>query len=684
MFLKTHYNEDPDQFSKELEELGKLRSHSCIRPVSDYSGIKALKRYYCQLHLIQNRFKIKSGNEGPLQFSWYEPYSSSIYTLNDINFEMACVLYNIGALHSHLGSTEPRNCSESMKVACTHFQCAAWAFHTLPDRYPEGKCFKDDLEDNLVKSPVYILAYSPDFSPELLALLSQTCLAQAQECILEKSILDHRKASIISKVGAQVSDYYFAALHKLETSHLRNISGDILGLAPPGEESIFDIVGLKISKIWVKHLSFKTTYYKAIAYLYAGMHAEENQKMGERVTYFQEASKKLAESSNHATTNQMKECLIFTSDVINGKLENSKKENEFVYHEKIPELDTLQELKGASLVKGLGFEITDPEYCGADIFARLVPLEAHEASSLYSEEKAKLLRSLGDEIENKNTELTIFMSSLNLEGEVPKPDEHIQMPQELIEVAAQLSVQKDNVSTKLTEAMSRIAAVSSEVGSTLGEIREILKDDKEQADEYAAIVGKRPSTIMDEIDRECQKYEEAHKMASESNQTLHNAMKLHMDNLKLLSLPLEQLQKEIPSLADIDEESEANIIEMRRILSKVDEMKEQRQMLSDKFRADVLEDDITKKLVVHEGKEMSEIFEIELKKHDQAKAIIQQNLLAQINIMQALTEVNAKYVETRRTIMDIINSRNEMIGSLVASYYAHEDLLHKAAKGREI
>jgi hypothetical protein len=23
-----------------------------------------------------------------------------------------------------------------MKVACTHFQCAAWAFHTMPDRYP--------------------------------------------------------------------------------------------------------------------------------------------------------------------------------------------------------------------------------------------------------------------------------------------------------------------------------------------------------------------------------------------------------------------------------------------------------------------------------------------------------------------------------------------------------------------
>ena len=51
-------------------------------------------------------------------------------------------------------------------------------------------------------------------------------------------------------------------------------------------------------------------------------------------------------------------------------------------------------------------------------------------------------------------------------------------------------------------------------------------------------------------------------MASESNATLHNAMRLHIDNLRLLAKPLDQLQKEIPSLADLDEGSEANIAEV--------------------------------------------------------------------------------------------------------------------------
>jgi hypothetical protein len=32
---------------------------------------------------------------------------------------------------------------------------------------------------------------------------------------------------------------------------------------------------------------------------------------------------------------------------------------------------------------GTSFDVTDPEIAGQDIFQRLVPMEAHEASSLY-------------------------------------------------------------------------------------------------------------------------------------------------------------------------------------------------------------------------------------------------------------------------------------------------------------
>ena len=54
---------------------------------------------------------------------------------DNLDSEMAFVLYNIGIMFTSLANREARTDSESMKTACSYYQNAAWAFHTLPDRY---------------------------------------------------------------------------------------------------------------------------------------------------------------------------------------------------------------------------------------------------------------------------------------------------------------------------------------------------------------------------------------------------------------------------------------------------------------------------------------------------------------------------------------------------------------------
>ena len=208
--------------------------------------------------------------DGHFDFAWYDVYLGIVCNYTDIDYEMCSVLYNVGALHSILGSQETRASSEGMKVACTNFQCAAWSFHTIPDRFPQH-------------------TGGSDMSADLLAFLSQVCLAQAQECILEKSILDHRKPGIIAKVCAQVSEYYVAALRKIEASNRENKL-----------ETISESVGDKRSRAWIKYIDFKSQYYKAIAFLYLGIDAEESQKMGERVAYYNAASESLGKTTKMA------------------------------------------------------------------------------------------------------------------------------------------------------------------------------------------------------------------------------------------------------------------------------------------------------------------------------------------------------------------------------------------------
>jgi tyrosine-protein phosphatase non-receptor type 23 len=80
---------------------------------------------------------------------------------------------------------------------------------------------------------------------------------------------------------------------------------------------------------------------------------------------------------------------------------------------------------------------------------------------------------------------------------------------------------------------------------------------------------------------------------------------------------------------------------------------------------------------------MAKAFENELQKYDLQIKIIRQNLCAQENVVRALTEANARYATTRRTVADLVEAREAMIEGLVASYRAYEDLLEKAAEGLE-
>src|SRR5699024_2379330 len=173
----------------------------------------------------------------------------------------------------------------------------------------------------------------------------QIMLAQAQECILEKSMLDNRKASIVAKVAAQVVEYYKSAIVMLQQGAMNTSSAS----------SIIEVVGSKLFKEWKKFVEFKLTYYGAICHLYMGNLCEEQQKMGERVSWYESADSKMKDVvklarqlDSHVDVN---ESIIFVADVITVKLSNAKKENDFIYHEKVLPVESLTEIKGASLVK---------------------------------------------------------------------------------------------------------------------------------------------------------------------------------------------------------------------------------------------------------------------------------------------------------------------------------------------
>ncbi|XP_069715230.1 tyrosine-protein phosphatase non-receptor type 23 isoform X2 [Phaenicophaeus curvirostris] len=654
-FVLKNYGENPENYNEELRKLELLRQ-SAVNVPRDFEGCSTLRKYFGQLHYLQSRIPMGAEQEAAVPIAWTEIFSGKTVTHEDIKYEQACILYNLGALHSMLGAMDKRVSEEGMKVSCTHFQCAAGAFTYLRDHFPHS--------------------YSVDMSHQILNLNINLMLGQAQECLLEKSMLDNRKSFLVARISAQVVDYYKEACRALENTETASLLG-------------------KIQKDWKKLVQMKIYYFAAVAHLHMGKQAEEQQKFGERVVYFQSALDKLNEAIKLAKgqPETVQEALRFTMDVIGGKYNSAKKDNDFIYHEAVPALDTLQSVKGAPLVKALPVNPTDPAVTGPDIFAKLVPMAAHEASSLYSEEKAKLLRDVMAKIEAKNEVLDQFMDSMQLDPEtVDNLDVYNHIPPILMEKCAALSVRPDTVKN-LVQSMQVLSGVFTDVEASLKEIRDLLEEDEAEERKLQELLGKlppsqgsppppSPSPALAEVSKECSKYMEVHEKASFTNTELHKAMNLHIGNLRLLSGPLEQVRAALPS-PSLTEDDKQVLQNLKRILAKVQEMRDQRMSLEQQLREMIQKDDITTSLVTTDRSEMKKVFEEQLKKYDQIKVYLEQNLAAQENILKALTDANVKYAAVRKALAEVEHKWNTTVQTLVASYEAYEDLMKKSQEGKD-
>ncbi|XP_075675838.1 tyrosine-protein phosphatase non-receptor type 23-like isoform X2 [Dermatophagoides pteronyssinus] len=663
-FISKYYGEDGDIYDREILELENLRNNACRAP-RDVTGCSIMKRYYCQISSLFNRFGSFENNNIGVQCVWADIYSGQT-TIGDLDFELACILYNIGALHADLGAAaDGRQTQEEMKIACTHFQCAAWAFqHLIEDR----KLFR-----------------TSDISNDVLQFFVQIMLAQAQECILEKSMLDNRKALTVAKITAQVVDYYRCAMTMLQQGAMNTSST---------QSSIIEIVGGKLFKSWKKFVEFKLSYYDSICSLYMGNATEDQQQMGERIAWYELALEKIQSATtlakqlddNHGSSSSssvINEAISFVTDVITIKLQNGKKENDFIYHAKVPPIAGLPEIKGVSLVKGIPFNVCDPEVSGPDIFARLVPIQAHELASIYSAKKDEILRNIREKIEEKNQELMSFMSSLLLDKEHLRAPKEDSIPDELINICAELSLHPESVE-EVAKILTQLDTVSHDTGKIIEESRELLKEEEEKEQKHQEKFGKRPpSMIVVELSKELAKHEETHKKAIESNKSLWDNFDQHKDDiLIMMSSSASKIASILPSNKNIKID-ESIVTEMERLFDKIDEMKTQRSTLEDQLTKQMNDDNVLKLVLAHPRDEIERIFDDEIKKYDKIVNLLEQNLTAQSNILRAMTNCNAGYADTRKEILEIQRNRKTRIASLLYTYQVFRELQVNSKKGLE-
>ncbi|KAI9221710.1 BRO1 domain-containing protein, partial [Blastocladiella britannica] len=94
-------------------------------------------------------------------------------TTNCIQYEKACVLFNVAAVHSQLAANQQIWTRDGIKVAAQHFQRAAGVF--------------SHIRDTLVPRFRIQLEKTSDLHPATVHALVEVMLAQAHECFVEKA-----------------------------------------------------------------------------------------------------------------------------------------------------------------------------------------------------------------------------------------------------------------------------------------------------------------------------------------------------------------------------------------------------------------------------------------------------------------------------------------------------------------
>ncbi|VDM47013.1 unnamed protein product [Toxocara canis] len=200
--------------------------------------------------------------------------------------------------------------------------------------------------------------------PDTLAALSATMLAQAQEAIYIKAEKDKMKPTALVKIASQCAEFYQEAQKHAHRDNLRGL---------------FD-------KEWVNTVTGKSLAMSALAQYHQAMVNADAKEIGEQLSRLTEAQSLMNQANSYLPSSTF----ATQTALIQKAYTAAKKDNDFIYHERVADFRSLPALPKAALAKPLpvNFPMT-PRF--KDMFSSLVPVQVHSALASYDARKAELI-----------------------------------------------------------------------------------------------------------------------------------------------------------------------------------------------------------------------------------------------------------------------------------------------------
>ncbi|KAJ8334818.1 hypothetical protein SKAU_G00404570 [Synaphobranchus kaupii] len=373
--------EDQTEYLRAVEELNKLRKSALGRPLDKHeSSLEILLRYYDQLCAVEAKFPF-SENQLCLTFTWKDAFDKgSLFggsvklALASLGYEKTCVLFNVGALASQIASEQNLDSDEGLKAAAKFYQLSSGVFAHI----------KDTVLSALNREPTM------DISPDTVGTLSQIMLAQAQEVFFLKATSDKMKDAIIAKLANQAADFYGDAFKQCQ--YKENL---------PKYFYFHEVLPV---------LAAKHCIMQANAEFHQSTLAKQQKKFGEEIARLQHATELVKTvASRYDEYVNVKDL----SDKISRALTAAKKDNDFIYHDRVPEVKDLDHIGKAALVKATAIQVPISQKF-TDLFEKMVPMLVQQSMSMYNQRKSEIVNRLVGTMREATNLCNGVLASLNL------------------------------------------------------------------------------------------------------------------------------------------------------------------------------------------------------------------------------------------------------------------------------
>ncbi|MCJ1286703.1 bck1-like resistance to osmotic shock [Xylographa opegraphella] len=393
--IRSVYGEDPERYNEECATLNRLRQDMRGAGKDSAAGRDLLYRYYGQLELLDLRFPVDE-NHIKISFTWFDAFTHKPTSQYSLAYEKASIIFNISAVLACHAAIQNRADVKGVKIAYHSFQASAGMFTYI--------------NENFLHAP------SIDLSRETVKTLISIMLAQAQEVLVEKQIEEGKPAIMVAKLASQAAFLYSQAVEGITAT---NVS-----------EVVFERVWMLVTQYKSSQLASLSQYYQAVSDAEANSHGSAIARLMKAEALARDASRvassipsSIAPTSNlpsdtaSVLTDQVKRHISSTQE----KLASFIKDNDFIYHQSIPNEAALSMVPKMAAAKAIpvtelygGQDIH--RIIGQDIFQRIVPIAVTESASLYDEEKAKLIRAEAEKVETANDEMAASLDYLKLPG----------------------------------------------------------------------------------------------------------------------------------------------------------------------------------------------------------------------------------------------------------------------------